>query len=525
MNTGKKNYAVIVLIGIVIVFMIITMLGHVRYPWRALKAVFVSNDISLSSFKEGFQSRLTDSFALKNHFINLNGWFAGFLDQTTCNEVIKLNNGMLTNDIPEIDVSPYAKNALEFKDFLAEQGIEFLYISEPYKVDLCKQLLPVGIENSGNETASALNSLLEDGGVHVLDLRPELSATPEQVERYFFKTDHHWTFEGAFIAFQRIGEELCKLFPEESIELSYANFDQWEARTLKNWSLGSHGRRVGIYYGGTDDITYYTPRFETSMSCAIPNHVQLYKGDFNTANIRKRYIEQRNYFDNNAYEMYIGGQYPLVCHRNPLAPNDLRILMVIDSFGRPVQAYLSTLFQEVDVIDPRQYDFNIAEYVQYSQPDVVIEMIYPRSIVNEANFEYGCAEAAATDFHSRQEILDAQDTVVEDGYTSLPVRLAPGRTYILQFDDVEFSVDMPDGAAIALFATETGTQISATVFDIEYCREYSNFSWFFTVPESTGTNLELRFYAGLPDNPTNGATVYRGVHLYAVGQDLLSPKT
>ncbi|MDO4207825.1 MAG: hypothetical protein Q4D15_09585, partial [Lachnospiraceae bacterium] len=45
------------------------------------------------------------------------------------------------------------------------------------------------------------------------------------------------------------------------------------------------------------------------------------------------------------------------------------------SFVLPIQAFLSAGFWEVDVIDPRYYKEDIAEYCRTQRPDMVIMMI------------------------------------------------------------------------------------------------------------------------------------------------------
>ena len=523
MEARKKNRALIALIGVVILSLIAMMLWNAPLAWRSLKATLKSGRPSLSAFEEQLQLRLTGSVALKYNFIDLNGWFAARLGQTECNKIIRLSNGMLTDTYGPLNLTPGADSMVEFKDYLAELGIEFLYVQAPFKVDPGKLLLPRGCEDFSNENVDALIARAAEGGVDVLDLRPTISATPELVERYYYRTDHHWNYDGAFAATQLILERLRAHFPDANFDFDRADLSQWDSHTLSNWFLGSHGERTGRFFGGVDDFTYYTPKFDTRISCLVSSDNQVYTGDFSDAIMRSEaHLSEPCYFNKSAYSLYLGGDYGLTLLRNPDAPNDLRILVIKDSYARPVCSFLSTMFREVALVDSRYFtDTSVAEYVRYRHPDLVVQLNYPKTIeINPEYFQYGTAEAAAKDLDAIRAVLAPQDvTISQDAgsYSSLPVRLERGQSYILRFDGIEFAGEASDGAAVGLYDPAADKSIHIATFDVEYSRENGDFAWYFTVPEDAGENLELRFCAGLPQNPAPGGVTYRGVRLDAAG--------
>ena len=150
------------------------------------------------------------------------------------------------------------------------------------------------MESYANENADELLQMLTAKGVNLLDLRPYLSGTVELIEQNYFVTDHHWNYDGAFTAFQKISERTEELFPGLEMELTYTERSNWKGETLENWFLGSRGKRVGAWFAGTDDFTWYVPAFETNMSCAVPKYRSLYHGTFEKANLREKYITEKN---------------------------------------------------------------------------------------------------------------------------------------------------------------------------------------------------------------------------------------
>ena len=329
---------------------------------------------------------ISEEFLGKIPFLELNGLIARHTGRRAYNDVTLYEDGMLGGGA-EGFLCPYDTDALAekvpcFSEVLDSLGIPFVYVQAPYKMDMGGQLLPKGLKDSPNEFTDYFVRSLKKEGVSVLDLRQELTADIRTTEMNFYRTDHHWTPDGAMIAFHRVMEYLKnEIDPGTDIDLSYP--DHWERHAKEKWFLGSSGKRVGPLYAGVDPLIWYTPRFMTKeMSCGIPDYGLLYEGDFSEANMRQEYIDEKDYYSKIPYCVYIGGDYPVVKHRNPHAPNKKKILIIKDSFVLPVQAFMSTEFTEMDVIDPRYFKEDITEYCRMNRPDVVIMMIHVNCIFN-----------------------------------------------------------------------------------------------------------------------------------------------
>lgn len=510
MNIEKKQRGTVILTAVILAAIVVfsCLNAHLLIePFEDLQA----GDTDFSDFVEDVQSAYTSDPFWKNQFVNLNGLFMRLTGRRFDNNVYLMDNGMLNRPLRQIDVSPLANNVTMFNSYLEEKGIPFLYVQAPYKMDTEEELLQEYADIHASENIDNMLNALQEGGVRVHDLRPSISATPEMIERYFYNTDHHWNAEGALVAFGEIAEQIADTFPEEQFDLSYTDPEFWERHVLESWFLGSEGKRVGVYYGGEDDLIYYTPRFETEMSCAIPKHRQLYRGDFEGANIRSQYIEHKNYWEDNAYCVYIGGDYPLVQHRNYDAPNKLRVLLIKDSFMLPVQAYLSTVFQEIDVVDPRHLtQSNIAEYASAFNPDIVVMMVNPSVFAGKQYADFGVTQAADRDEKLAEPSVKLSKDVVEIkaqksqyNRAALSYDLQYGRRYTLCFDDVEFLEGSSQGLSAYLYDPIAKRTICSEVFDIDYCRKTGKFEWTFDAPSKGQNQLQVLLYSGLAGN-TNG---------------------
>lgn len=487
----------------------------------------VKRETDFPAFVAEIQQVYTENTAWKTPFVNLNGLFARAVGQKQCNETILLNNGMLCFPSP---VRQYVywvgDNLTSFAGNLAQKGVPFLYVQAPCKVDLEGTLIPEGVEYHANDDADELLNYLAVNGVFTMDLRPAFSATAEQVGQNFFRTDHHWTFEAALKAVPMILEQMDELLPGQTLDTANAAFDQWEAHTLEDWFLGALGKRTGVYYGGVDDMTYYTPKFETHISQSVVNHQTFTSGDFTQANMCMEYAQRKDYFNDSPYCIYVGGDYPLVQHRNAGAPNKLRVMLIKDSFSLPVQCYLSTLFTEVDVVDPRYFPASIesvAEYAALSQPDFVVMLLNP--VGGLGSDEYA---AFGTQLEqAREAALTGKQTVLFQGdvelpmsesayaYVELDAALVPGKRYTFHCGQVSF---LEGGAAsggvmVSLFNKDTEALVNSRIFDVDYCNGGDGFTWRFEVPEQEAGSLRLLLYAGMPGQTQGIELTYHNVSL------------
>lgn len=482
-----------------------------------------------STVASGYQS---DQLWGKTNFIDLNGFFARATARRAYNGVTLLKNNMLSYEVDQfqkfIDISYLGSGISDFSDYLASIGIPFVYVQLPIKQDQQGSVLPDGLKNYPNINADAVVKKLVEAGTNTLDIRPELAGSAAMLKENFYKTDHHWNADGAFKGYQLIMDHLNQNV-DSSIRAAYTDPSLWQRHVLEDWFLGSHGKRVGRYFDGTDDLIWYTPDFKTEISCIIPLHKNIFKGTFKDANIRSIYTEQKDYFRLNPYAIYIGGDYPLTQHRNAKAPNQMRVLLIKDSFMLPLQSFLSTEFTEIDVIDPRYYTAStIAEYCAWNRPDLVIMAKNP-SIGDRRYCQFGVDDA------KKEDIANAPETVLLSDYdvdiekkdfnwssSVIPVEMVPGKTYRFRAGDITVTDGHTDGVSVLLFDSPHNEIVLHEILDVGYCKENVNNGrreWTFKVPRKgkEGALYKLVIYAGVHGSTKNTGISYSDISVTQLG--------
>ena len=434
-------------------------------------------------------------FYRKYDFIDLNGLFCRICGIRVSNGRVRLDNGFLIPvGIGKGKPKAIAKKIVGFSRFLKKRKIPFLYVQAPYKMDMELKLLPAGCHHHAYEDADELLSALASAKVEELDLRPFFAASVKDVERYFYRTDHHWNGDAIFEAFRLTSRRLVNMLGvSEQAILNEINPSSWRRQTRPNWFLGSSGRRTGRFFGGLDEIIWYEPRFATQQSCARIQESEWGKGDFSTAIVRRDYVDHRpDLFTQSAYDLY-GGSRPLVCYRNVQAPVKRKLVAVGDSFSHPVWALCSTVFAEIDVIDPRIWKKGtIAEYVVQTKPDLVVQLVNSHVFSALECFKYGTPEADRWEKSTFVRNVPIRYALASNKVDMVVVpTIKRGFNYVVDATGFTGS-PLPEMVELALVNVRSDSDCRHMMFDTGFCNERKRVHWSFSSPRKGDWELRIR---------------------------------
>lgn len=334
-------------------------------------------DVTAAETVAKFEKEYKNSLTQTRQWINLYGGIQKLLQKREIKNflIYKDHDGFLyTKGTPmeKKQLNKSAKNLKKIYEKTQEQDGDFLFVQMPYKNFAEKEELNFYAIDDTEQNFDQLLKKIEDLKLPYIDLRK----TP--VEWQYFKTDHHWTGVSAFDASVQIIESLNENYHLKLDDLgTIKGKENYELVTYKEALLGSAGIQVGEYYTKKDDVEILIPRFATSLKWEhYSNHrLNLEKeGDFSEAFLNQEILNNPSYY--NKYNAFLNGG---ACeHRvyNRLAENDLKLLFVSNSYGRPLTQYLSLYFKETRFLDPQEgrYNDSYVEYIAAYQPDVVVVM-------------------------------------------------------------------------------------------------------------------------------------------------------
>lgn len=348
----------------------------------------------LAAAVSGAEHAVSQAVARQTPLITLHGGFQRLIgceivqDASQSNNVARLKNGKLNFFARNTARSFPDENATALNAFALYNeslGIPTLFVLAPQKISPYADVKPAGAVEFGNENSDRFLSLLFPQ-VDTLDLRPVFRDAAGGYDAYFFNTDHHWTPQGAFLAYQQIAARLRTGYGFPTAPETEEP-DGYKTVTYPQCFLGSQGKRVGPLYAGLDDFPLLLPAGATDgFSFEIPHKGVLREGSFEDAFLFYEMLNTGDRYHTNPYVTYTGGDYPLSIARNAGDPSGKKILLVRQSFSCALAPFLAQACSELDIIDPRYFEGSIREYVAETRPDVVMVVYAASDTCNEALF-------------------------------------------------------------------------------------------------------------------------------------------
>ncbi len=154
-------------------------------------------------------------------------------------------------------------------------------------------------------------------------------------QKYYYRTDHHWTTAGAYAAYSVICSELGVTPLDEHL---------FERQTVSDDFYGSAYRRSAL-----------------PESMIYPDSIALYRYEGDTAlSVTDNLTQSTRYglYDTNALEtgdkycVFLGGNYAHLSITNNFADKREKMLVIKDSFANSLIPFLA-LHYDLEVIDPR----------------------------------------------------------------------------------------------------------------------------------------------------------------------------
>lgn len=364
---------------------------------EALLKAFVQNR-DVMAFVDGAESAVNGDLDRDHLFIQLYGGVQRLSgrrvveDAVGENTVVRLSTGGL--NFVDLQAAPgvgpqVAENAAAtaaFSQDLEALGIPYLYVNAPQKLQRGEALLPTGVEEYGNESADAFLEELERQGTDYVDLRP-LFEENGIYSNWFFRTDHHWKPEAAFFAWQALTDELEERYGLDA-DPALTDPANWDTRVLEHFFLGSQGKRVGSLYAGADDITLYTPKFDSELTYSCPAYGFTRTGPFETSVCFPERVAQQDWFNGNPYTYYAGGDYPIATITNHKNPDGPRVVLLRDSFACALTPFLALSCSELTTIDLRYFEGDLLDTIAGLEPDIALTLYTASTTRLDNLFQY-----------------------------------------------------------------------------------------------------------------------------------------
>lgn len=352
-------------VGVGMVFAEDTKISQLENREMASLPLFEEGEDLISGEYFGeFETYYNDQVYKREEWLELYSTFKKeFMQEKVVNGVFLGEDSYLLQAVNKIeDLKDEHQKINKFIEYGDSKGLDVYYTMAPTKVMANQDKLPAFAEDYSQENAeNFLNGLSPK--TNTIDLRENI-IEKNQDEQLYFYTDHHWKQKAAFYGYQQVIDELGKKHPEVGEPKDFSDF---EVKTFKEPGFYGSAARLSnkAYAEKADQIEIMEPKdgydgYDVCIKgeCGKPFY------DITKQEDTEMYADR--------YNVYMGGNASNIVIKNEKAENDLKVLILKDSYANPMIPLLSSHFKEVHVIDLRLNGGNMYDYVDKQDLDMVV---------------------------------------------------------------------------------------------------------------------------------------------------------
>lgn len=297
-------------------------------------------------FETKAESYAADQFMLRNMFIKIKSSFDISLGSTESNNVFMCKDNYLMENISKADAKKMENNynsLAKLKQLYPNINMDFMLV--PNAANIMSDKLPLfAVTEDQNKQMDDFFKKIQSIGINSVDVRATFKKNKEKIELYYH-TDHHWTTDGAYLAYQD--------FAKKNKLNSNIKYD---ALAVKNDFRGTLASKSGFTNGLNDMIKIYLPKEGQNYK----NSVIFYS---DTKEKTTEFYKLNNLKKKDTYTVFGGSNHPIYSIKTPVS-SQRKLLLIKDSYANSFIPFLSQDYREIIVIDPRYFFDDISEIIK-----------------------------------------------------------------------------------------------------------------------------------------------------------------
>ena len=213
-------------------------------------------------FGEEFEKYLSDHTPFRNFWVGLNSYYNLALGNPLSNGIYHCSDGYLIND--PLNTDRLDINIDVISEFADKSGLPATMVLAPSTGYIVNDVLPnEHIVYNDDELFVDVTDTLSKSTVNFVDIREDFKNAYKNGTQVYYKTDHHWTSEGAYHAYCALSDELG--FTANTREMyditthsgfygtTYSSSGYWFTKPddIEVWDCKNHSSEVSITDNGT----------------------------------------------------------------------------------------------------------------------------------------------------------------------------------------------------------------------------------------------------------------------------------
>ena len=322
------------------------------------------------SWFQDFGTYMQDQIAFRDGWIDLESGFNSLaLAKVEESDILLGKDGwMFTKlfDIPASSQTQLDKNLDAVVNFASRHPGKVTFLLAPSASVIYPEMLPLGAPMADE------NAMLDDifaqvsAAADVIDLREVF--TQEKGRYLYYKTDHHWTTEGAYLAY----EQFCALKGLTPFDLA-----SHEAVAVPDF-YGTHYSAARRWDVQPDTITYYP--LDNPMTIYDINGETQY-----TERVTEKMVNTEKLKTRDKYAAFLDGNngYSVI-----EGDGEGSILVVKDSYANCFVPFLTANYAKIGVVDLRNFSYGLDTTIESEGYDEVLVLYNFQTFISDKRVVY-----------------------------------------------------------------------------------------------------------------------------------------
>ena len=365
LKSGKLRFAPAVLFVAFIFAMAIWFVVNPKADYSSSEKRYLqqfpetSVDTVLSGeFSEKFETYFADHFPQRNMWVGLNSYYNLGIGLNGRNGVYNSADGYLIN-VP-VDKENYVRKNIrvlaEFKEKIGD--VPMTVMLAPSTGYIATDKLPLIHDSYNDDTYFAESAkTLGESGVNFVDLRETFKQKYAEGVQLYYRTDHHWTTDGAYEGYVK----LC-----EKLGVQPADKDSF-AKTAYGGFYGTTYSTSGYWLTKPDSITVYDNQENTDKNITVKISEDGKDNHYGSMFFYNHIDED------DKYPVFLDGNHALTEIQNKNAKNGT-IVVIKDSFSHSLAPFLAENYSKVVLVDLRYYKQSVSDLIKKENPEQVVAL-------------------------------------------------------------------------------------------------------------------------------------------------------
>ena len=339
----------IILIGIFSVVFIVKkpiIFSENENRYLAAFPTFTISKLIEGKFVRDIENYANDQFPIRDILVGLKTNVEVLLGKRKINDIYIARDNYL---IPSFNKNnDYNKIISSLNSLVSKVMVPVDLMITPNAIEIYKEKLP--LNNEEHDGIQEIEKIYNSFDGKSINIHNTFLKNKNNYDLYY-RTDHHWTTYGAFIAYNTYLNSLGKMTK---------NLTEYNIKLVSNNFYGTSYSKSNYYSIPADEIYIFQTKDNYLVNYVIENKIENSLYNFEYLNKKDK------------YSIFLDNNHALIEINNLNNINEENLLLIKNSYGNSFVPFIAQDYKKISVIDLRYYKEEVSSYIEENNIDRVL---------------------------------------------------------------------------------------------------------------------------------------------------------